>query len=200
MGIGAAIGTAVFSAKQAGKATEAQVGASRGALDLQRDIFEQQTEAQEPFREVGLDATTRLAGLAGLQGPEAQTTAFEGFETSPGFEFRLAEGTRAVESSAAARGGLLSGKTLRGVTEVAQGTASQEFGNYVSQLQSLAGLGPQATAQQNIAGSEFARGGSASLRDIGEARASGFINKANIATGTTQSLLDLASFGLGSFG
>lgn len=144
------------------------------------------------------------SGLQSVEAPQdiagAQEQAFADFETSPGFQFRLDEAQRAVESSAAARGGLLSGKGLRGETEVSQNIASQEFGNYVSALQSLAGLGPTAAAQQNQASSTFAANQSTSLANIGNARASGFINQANAFTGGLQGVANAASFGLGQLG
>lgn len=46
----------------------------------------------------------------------------------PGYQFRLEQGRKALEGSAAARGGLLSGNTLQGINDYAQGAASQEFG------------------------------------------------------------------------
>lgn len=182
-----------------------------------------QQQPQQPTRRPGLPGieagfgrgrvTPGRQGLQGLQrfpgGPGitteqdvagAQQQALQDFQTSPGFQFRLGEGKRAVESSAAARGGLLSGKGLRGVTEVSQNIASQEFGNYVGALQSLAGLGPTAAAQQNVAAGTFAANQATTLRDVGAARASGFVSQANAITGGIQGLTDLAAFGLGARG
>jgi hypothetical protein len=47
----------------------------------------------------------------------------------PSMQFRIDRGTNALQSSAAARGGLLSGATLKGVNDYAQNVASQEYGN-----------------------------------------------------------------------
>lgn len=47
----------------------------------------------------------------------------------PGWQFRLNQGLDALQNSAAARGGLLSGGTARAVNDYAQGSASQEYGN-----------------------------------------------------------------------
>lgn len=195
-------GASILGAKKAGEAAErattVQVQAGQEALDVQLQIFREQQEAQEPFRQAGVAATQQLSGLAGLQGPEAQQAAFGQFETSPGFEFRQQQGQQAVERGAAARGGLLSGKGLRGVTEVSQGIASQEFGNYVSALQSLAGLGPQATAQQAAAGGTFAANQSTTLQNIGAARASGFGAKNQAFQTGLQGVADVVGFGLGN--
>jgi hypothetical protein len=54
----------------------------------------------------------------------------------PSMGFRIDQGQKALESSAAARGGLLSGATLRGVQDYAQNIASQEYGNAVNRAMS----------------------------------------------------------------
>lgn len=46
---------------------------------------------------------------------------------SPGFQFRLGEGLKALERSAAAKGTLLTGGTLKGEQRYAQNTASNEY-------------------------------------------------------------------------
>lgn len=50
------------------------------------------------------------------------------FKTDPGFQFRMGEGVNALQNSAAGRTGILSGNTLRGITEFGQGLASEEYG------------------------------------------------------------------------
>jgi len=47
----------------------------------------------------------------------------------PGYDFRLGEGQKALERSAAKRGGLLSGRTGRELTRYAQNYGSAEYGN-----------------------------------------------------------------------
>lgn len=52
----------------------------------------------------------------------------EDFEASPGYQFRMEEGAKGMDRSAAARGGLLSGAALKAMERYRQGTASDEFG------------------------------------------------------------------------
>ena len=47
----------------------------------------------------------------------------------PGFKFRMAEGQKALERSAAAKGTLLTGGTLKDLGQYSQGLASQEYAN-----------------------------------------------------------------------
>jgi hypothetical protein len=64
-----------------------------------------------------------------------QDFGLEDFETEPGYEFRLAEGAKALERSAAARGQSFSGGTLKALTRYSQGVASDEFGRAYGRFQ-----------------------------------------------------------------
>lgn len=50
-------------------------------------------------------------------------------QNDPGYQFRLKQGQDAIERSAAARGGLLSGGTAKSLSDYNQGSASAEYGN-----------------------------------------------------------------------
>lgn len=69
----------------------------------------------------------------------------------PGVAFRLAEGRKALESSAAARGGLLSGPTLAALQRQGQELSSQEYSNAFARAAQQAQMreqwGQQASAQ-----------------------------------------------------
>ncbi len=66
---------------------------------------------------------------------------YSAFYQSPGYQFRFDEGQRALETSAAAKGGLMSGGMGRELTRYGQGFASGEFNNYANRLSDLAGIG-----------------------------------------------------------
>jgi len=50
-------------------------------------------------------------------------------QNDPGFQFRLEQGQKALQASAAARGGLLTGGTAKAINDYAQNSASNEYGN-----------------------------------------------------------------------
>ena len=54
---------------------------------------------------------------------------------TPGFQFRLGEGLKALQRSAAAKGTLLTGGTLKGLMSFGQDMASQEYGNVYNRKQ-----------------------------------------------------------------
>lgn len=58
---------------------------------------------------------------------QAPTAATE--QNDPGYQFRLQQGQQALENSAAARGGLLSGGTAKALQQYGQDYASNEYGN-----------------------------------------------------------------------
>jgi len=78
--------------------------------------------------------------------------AMNRFYQSPDYDFRMNEGIRAMDSSAASRGMLMSGAQLRGITEFGQGLAAGEYGNYYNRLAGIAGLAK--TAQNPYAGAQ----------------------------------------------
>lgn len=113
-----------------------------------------------------------------------------GLETSPGYQFRLGEGAKALERSAARRGTLLTGGTLKGLSRFAQDYASNEYDKRVNQLSGVAGMGYNAAGQQAGLGSAYsaqaggllgqqAQGVGGLLTDQGNAQAAGTVGSAN---------------------
>lgn len=95
--------------------------------------------------------------LSGNLGPEAAQGAMENFYTSPGYQFRMDEGLRAIDADASAKGMLRSGATMKAAEAFGQGLASQEydkyfgrasdqFGSYFNRLMNLSTLGENAAA------------------------------------------------------
>lgn len=95
------------------------------------------------------------------------------FRATPGYNFRVQEGQRALENSAAARGGLMSGNHLKDLTRFGQGLAEQEFQNVFNMLGALRGGG----ATQNISNAAGAMGSNVGnlLAQGGQARAGGIL-------------------------
>jgi hypothetical protein len=142
------------ASKQADAATDAarmSAQSSGEALALQRRMYEENAARQQPFLQAGQEALNKLIPLSNYQ-----KFGMDQFQQDPGYAFRMSEGMKGLERSAAARGGLLSGATLKGIQRYGQDLGSQEYQNafnrYQSErsaqlnpLQSLAGVG-QTTA------------------------------------------------------
>jgi hypothetical protein len=161
------------------------VGALRGGqtdtIAAQRAALAQARTDLDPWRGQGANALTVASNLSGANGPEAAALAQQDFFTSPGYQFRLDEGMRAVDAGAAAQGMLRSGATLKGEQRFAQGLASEEFGNYYNRLYQLSGLG--ANAAQQTGGYEMQTG-----QNLGNAYLNTAGRLGDTYTGTAQRL------------
>jgi hypothetical protein len=112
----------------------------------------------------------------------------------------LSEGQKALERSAAARGGLLSGGTGKALQRFGQEMGSQEYTNAFNRyqaerqarlgpLQSLAGVGQTATNTIGQAGQTMAANVGEAIGSGAAARASGYVGSANaVNTGLSQYL------------
>ncbi len=129
-----------------------------------------------PYREVGVQSLGSLRDLI-LNGD------FSKFYASPGYQFRLDQGTKAIDRSAAARGALNSGQTLKALNDYGQGMASEEYGNYLNQLYNLAGFGQTATQNTAQLGASAAQGYGNRIADAGYLRGTGYANLGNSLTG-----------------
>ena len=184
------LGAAAIGSRASSKAASAQAQAASEAGDVQRDIFERQVELSRPYREAGELALNRLIPLA----TEYTPFGMEQFQADPGYGFRLSEGQKALERSAAARGNLLSGGTGKALTRYGQEMGSQEYMNAFNRyqterqarlnpLQSLANVGQ--TSSQQLAGQagQFGSNMAEAIGAGGQARASGYMGTANAITG-----------------
>ena len=165
---GGMLGGAALGARASKKAASTQAAAAREGMEAQERMFERQLELQEPFRQGGLEAQNMLMrelrspqqyqASAGLSPAELAGEQFN-FQADPGYGFRLSEGLKALERSAAARGGLMSGGTGKALQRYGQDLASQEYSNAFQRFQAdraaRAGLGAMEYGQ--FAGERSAR-------------------------------------------
>lgn len=125
------------------------------------------------------DAQASMSSMTGAQ-PAAQGAGAQSFlEMDPGYQFRLSEGSKAVERSQAARGGLLSGAAAKEMAGYSQGLASQEYGNAYNRMSQLAGIGQSQVNADNQMGANYAGNASNTITGAGNARASGYVGAGN---------------------
>jgi hypothetical protein len=203
----AALGSGAIAGGGAKKAARAQEQAARDAQAANERMLERQIGLQEPFRQGGLTAQDEIMKLLGIGGDAsaegygslAKPFGMEQFEQDPGYAFRQAEGMKALERSAAARGLLQSGPTLKGIQRFGQESASQEYGNAFNRyqiernarlnpLQSLMGSGQSATNVMTGNVGQSSQNEQANLMNAGQARASGYVGQANALGGALSSI------------
>jgi hypothetical protein len=168
----AAKSAAQTSAEAANRAAELQRQSQQDALALQKRMYEEGVARQQPWYQAGVNALAQIQGRTDAM-PAAFQFRPEQLTTDPGYGFRLSEGLKALERSAAARGGLLSGGTGKALTRYGQEMASQEFGNAYNRglteynalrqreaegynrLAGIAGVGGTTAQQLSAAGQQY---------------------------------------------
>lgn len=184
---GTALVGAVAGSEASRRGANAQRDAANASTAEQRRQFDLLYGDQQPFREAGQGAIRQLAGLSGYDPtPSAQDVMNE-----PGYRFGLEQGRNALEGSAAARGGLYSGRALRELTQFgndyattrfgqANDRAQQSFGNRWNRLAGLAGIGQTSVQQTGNAGFRTGAMVGDNMIGAGNAQAASGMQRANI--------------------
>lgn len=177
----------IFGGKGAKKAANAQVqAADKGVAEIARQ-FDLGRADTAPWREAGGAA---IGSLSDMLQPGYDHT------TSPGYQFRMDEGTRAIEGSAASRGMLMSGGTLKDLTRFSQGTAASDFQDQFNRTASVAAGGQQVAQQGAALGAQAGQATANLYGQAGQARASGYAGQNQAVQGTLGNLAYL----FGGFG
>ena len=192
---GAAIGAYATSsaadtqADAAKQASQTQADANRYAADIQYKMYQEQKALQEPWRKAGENALGRLtsgieSGQFGKVTPFSFTAQEFAKQQDPGYAFRLAEGQKALERTAAARGGLISGGALKAATRYGQEMGSQEFQNAYNRALTGYNANQQAVvnAYNQLAG--VSGTGQTSAQQIGSQAGQYGANVGNLASAT----------------
>jgi hypothetical protein len=132
-------------------------------------------------------------GLDPAGAKETQQQALADFETSPGYQFRMDEGSKALDRSAASRGLLRSGAQQKAITAFGQGIASEEYGNYMDNLLAVSGLGGQAASSGNNTAANLTGNAADNIFRGGVARGSAYSAGANaLASGISKGVENAA--------
>lgn len=151
----------------------------------------------------GAPGTGGTVATSGQQLPTAQQYQqnFNALiQADPGYNFRLQQGQQALDRQAAAGGRLFSGAQIKAGARYNQDYASNEFGNAYNRLASLAGLQQTSTGQINNQLQNLGTQTGQALGNIGDARASGYINQAQAGQNSFNNLLNLAGTGIAAYG
>jgi hypothetical protein len=201
--IGGAVIGGVASSSASKNAAGAQANAANQANATELAQYNQNREDAAPWREAGVTALGQLATGTANGGEFNRNFTMADFNQDPGYAFRQQQGQRGVENSAAARGGLLNGGTLKALDRYNQDYASGEYSNAYNRfnqdqtarfnrLSSLAGTGQTANAQIANQGAQVASNVANNQIGAGNAQASSYIGQSNAITGAAQSLGNFA--------
>jgi hypothetical protein len=201
--------------------------AAKQSADMQKQMYLQTRADLSPFREAGAGVLPDLVNLARSGptggGPDYVTQASSlvpptmtqaDLEKTPGYQWNLAQGLKAAQSAAAARGLGVSGAALKGAATYATGladntyqnqfaNAQQRFADYLNlntaqqgnllnqynRLSGVATLGSNAGAQTGTQGTALANQAGNALQAAGNAQAAGAMGASNAITGAVNNYL-----------
>jgi hypothetical protein len=223
----AIIGTGVLSAGASLYGSSQAASGAKDAADQQKMMYQITRSDLDPFRQTGINALAPAYNLA-TAGPTAggrdyidlayqnipgRMTQAE-LEATPGYQWNLAQGLKAVQGAAAARGLGVSGASLKGAGTYASGLADSTYktqfdirqkqfedylnlntgqqGNLTNQfnrLSTIATLGANAAAQTGTQGTALANQSGKYLESAGLANAAGTRGVANALTGAANNYM-----------
>lgn len=160
---GALLGGAALQSNAARKAGKDAARATDNANQLQQEQFYQTREDNMPLMDLRNALLPRIQSMA-LQDVGATPSQVM---AEPGYQFGLSEGLKGVQNTAAARGGLYSGATLKALNRYSSDYATTkfndafnrqqtQFGNQFNRLTAGANMGQIGVNQANSAGQNMA--------------------------------------------
>ena len=216
-GAAAAIGSAAIGAGGSMAAGGKASSAAKQSAEQQMKMYMQTRADLSPYNVAGQSVLPQLTDLATGSptggGPDYVSMAGdkvplqmtqEELEKTPGYQWNLAQGLKAVQSAAAARGLGVSGSALKGAATYATGLADNTYKNQFDMAQSrfndylqlntaqqsnllnqykrlsdAATLGESAAAQTGKIGSDLSIAGGNALQAAGQYQGAGIQNAAN---------------------
>lgn len=154
--IGSSLFSGLMGSSSADRASRRQERATMAGINEQRRQFDLTRGDFAPYRQEGYSALQRLFD------PDA-------FEESPGYSFVFDQAMRGAQSMAGRAGG--GGRATQGSMQLAQGLASQEYGNWFNRNLNVANMGMGAAANTASAGSNAANNISSLYAGLGAGQA-----------------------------
>ena len=154
IGAAVSIGVGIYGSKKAKKASDNATAASergtQASIAEQRRQYDQTREDYAPWRQMGEGAIGRME--------DTMAGDMSSFQTSPGYNFRMEEGTRNVNNQFSNTSG--GGNAMRAMVDYSQNFASNEFGNWWNRNAGMAGSGQAAVGGTSMAGMNAANNNS----------------------------------------
>lgn len=192
--LGAMIASSLVGSRSARKARKAQEAAAQQADQALVESTQGALRNLEPYQQAGQSALKAMLGMQGLPGG----TKFD-ITQDPSYQFRLNQSMGALERSAAARGGLLSGSFGNQALKLAGEYASTEYSNIYNRLSNIVNYGLQGAIQAANITHQLGAQRADIITGRGAATASGYVAQGNVLSSAIQGLgsLDWSSIGKG---
>lgn len=204
IGAAGAVAGGAMAARGAKKAAQTQAASADKASQIQLDMYNQTRQDLDPYKQAGATSLSQMMGQMTPDGYFNQTYTGQDIYSDPSYQFRLQQGQDAIQSGAAAQGGLLSGATLKALQNYGQESASQEYSNAYNRfnadqtnrynrLSNLVGIGQNAAAQVGNAGAQTAQAVANNTMAGANSIAAGQVASANNWANTANNLGSMAT-------
>ena len=150
------------SADAAGYSARLQADTANRATELQNEQYQQARADNAPLLGARNDALSQIQNL--LKNPQ-------GITNDPGYQFGMDQGTRAINSGAAARGMTYSGAAGKALTRFGNDYAGTKLDASYNRLSNLAGMGQVGANNNQQAGMNYANNAGNNM--LGAANAGG---------------------------
>ena len=201
--VGGAIVGGYMTSQASKSAAQTQADATNQATAAQNAALQQQLALQQPFTTAGTTAVNQLSAMTQPGGAATKEFAYSPFnyQADPGYAFRMKEGMNAMNATAAARGGLISGNALKAGQIYGQEMGSQEYqgsfnrylsnyanaqntfqmnrNNLLDPLKFLTNIGQAGASNQAANVGQFGSSQAANITGAANAQAAGQVGSAN---------------------
>lgn len=212
---------ALAQASAASKAARAQQAATNKQLALQERIYNEQSANFAPGVQsykntlAGLQAEiTGSPGAGYVRNPDGTVSTagangqqvYAGYQKTPYYDTLQRNALNAIDASAASRGSLFSGATLKAQQDRAAEIANAGYGEHMQRLFSLAGMGQNAVAGQGAAAQSYGVNAGNIYGNQGDISAAASIARGNALAGFGNNMAGLLAYqqanngGQGAFG
>ena len=184
-------GSSIMSGNSQAKAATNAMNQANATLDKN---YQQTREDLAPYRTAGTNALNTIGTDISTGTGFAKPFDLNSFYSDPGYQFQLNQGNQAIQRSAAANGGLLSGAAAKAIAQYTTGLANTTYGDAYNrylqnrqqqsgELFNLAGLGANAnntlaSVGMNTAGQE-SQNTVAGITGAANAKAAGYMGATN---------------------
>lgn len=201
------IGSSLISSNSSSNAANTQANAANQATQAQLQMFNQTQQNLKPFLQGGTNSLAALMSYLGIgpngsfnpNAPGVAPFSAQQFQASPGYAWQKQQGIDAIQNSAAAKGGVTGGNTLKALDQFGTGLANQDYynamnayltqqGNVFNRLYDLTGTGANAAASLGGFAQNTGQSIGSNIIGAGNALAAGQIGQGNAMSGGLNSL------------
>jgi hypothetical protein len=191
---GAAVVGSVASIASGNSAAKTAKKTAAANNQLQGQIYNENEATLAPYVASGNKATTAIDGLLYGGDAGASAKAYQQWQNSTGYQFRLKQGQDSVMAALGAKGMTDSGAALKALTQYGQDYATNDFQTYYGDLTGQQGVGLTAASAQAGVGQSYANAVSSNNNTAAAAQENAALNTGNQINSALGSAVSAYSF------